>query len=125
MWFWHAAFGYPGSLNDINILNLSPLLSQFTDGSFQELERNVVLPFRIGNTTFNSLFLLVDGIRFVRSIRQPLTAKEQLFAKWQEASRKDECGESFWCVASKESGKFWHDPSKQSTMTISSVHQRP
>jgi Plant transposon protein. len=24
MWFWHASFGYAGSLNDLNILNLSP-----------------------------------------------------------------------------------------------------
>jgi len=32
LWFWHASFGYPGRLNDINILNLSTLVDSFLDG---------------------------------------------------------------------------------------------
>ena len=30
LWFWHAAFGFMGSCNDINILDVSPLHQQFT-----------------------------------------------------------------------------------------------
>jgi hypothetical protein len=34
LWFWHASYGYSGALNDLNVLNLSPLLRRMTDGSF-------------------------------------------------------------------------------------------
>jgi hypothetical protein len=33
-WFWHASYGYAGTLNYLNILNLSPFLQSLTDGSF-------------------------------------------------------------------------------------------
>ena len=39
LYFHHASFGYAGSLNDINILNLSPFLERLTDGSFAAAER--------------------------------------------------------------------------------------
>ena len=41
LYFWHCAYGYAGTLNDINILNLSPLLESFRDGSFEKLEDEV------------------------------------------------------------------------------------
>ena len=37
LWFWHASFGYVGSLNDLNILNLLPFLESLVDGTFAEL----------------------------------------------------------------------------------------
>jgi len=61
MYIWHAAFGFPGKLNDINVLNLSPLATAFLDGSLAELEAMSV-QFCIGEQEFNSLYLLVDGI---------------------------------------------------------------
>ena len=33
-WFWHVSYGYAGSLNDLNILNLSPFLESLTNGTF-------------------------------------------------------------------------------------------
>jgi hypothetical protein len=46
LWFWHASFGYAGSLNDLNILNLSPFLDKLVDGSFQKDEQESgVVPF--------------------------------------------------------------------------------
>jgi hypothetical protein len=34
LWFWHAAYGFSGALlNDANVLNLSPLLDQMTNGT--------------------------------------------------------------------------------------------
>ena len=95
LWFWHASFGYAGSLNDLNILNLSPLLELLVDGSFGKLEeRASVVPFDIGGEQFNRLFALVDGIypqysRFVKVIKVPITASEKAFTEWQEAARKD------------------------------------
>jgi hypothetical protein len=30
-WFWHASYGYAGTLNDINILSLSPFHESLMD----------------------------------------------------------------------------------------------
>lgn len=93
LWFWHASFGHPGSLNDINILNLSPLLDAFLDGTFADRERSAV-PYAIADEMFNSLYFLADGIypsysRFVLTINQPILERERYFAAWQEGARKD------------------------------------
>lgn len=93
MWFWHASYGYAGTLNDLNILNLSPFLESLTDGSFAELEKSVV-PYKIGNEVFEKLFILVDGIypnysRFVKPISSPSGDEQSNYTAWQEACRKD------------------------------------
>ena len=93
LWFWHASYGYAGTLNDINILNLSPLMEGFLDGSFEELE-DYVTPYKIGDEEFNILYFLVDGIyptysRFVKSIREPVGNEEKNFSAFQESARKD------------------------------------
>ena len=92
LWFWHTAYGYAGTLNDINILNMSPLMDRILDGTFQELEK-AVTPFKIGDEDFHSLYMLVDGIypkynRFVKAVLEPRN-HERKFTKWQEAARKD------------------------------------
>lgn len=95
LWFWHAAFGFAGTLNDTNILKLSPLLNSFTDGSFEGLERQAgVVPFAIHDQEFSKMFVLVDGIypqwaRFVKAMREPTSPAEKRFTTWQEAARKD------------------------------------
>jgi hypothetical protein len=95
LWFWHVSYGYSGALNDVNILNLSPLLDRFTDGSFTAVEtESGVVPYRIGAAAFEKTFLLVDGIyppysRFVKCIKQPITHQEKRFTAWQESARKD------------------------------------
>ena len=96
LWFWHASYGYAGTLNDLNILNMSPLMDRMLDGSLDEVEKEAaVVPFKIGqHDAFNNVYILVDGIyprysRFVRAIKEPITAEERSFTKWQEAARKD------------------------------------
>jgi hypothetical protein len=95
MWFWHASYGYAGTLNDKNILNLSPFHESLLNGTFDELEKQAgVVPYRIGDETFNKLFILVDGIypqysRFVKGIKEPVTMEESSFTAWQEGARKD------------------------------------
>jgi Plant transposon protein len=37
---WHTTFGFPGTLNDINIWDQSNLLKSFLDGSFSSKVRN-------------------------------------------------------------------------------------
>ncbi|KAI2509563.1 Plant transposon protein [Fragilaria crotonensis] len=96
LWFWHASSRYAGSLNDLSILNLSPLLLEsLVDGSLTELEQSSgLVPFDVAGNEFNRLFALVDGIyspysRFVKGIQLPLTEPERRYTAWQEAARKD------------------------------------
>ena len=96
-WFWHASYGYAGTMNDKNILNLSPLLERLLDGSFCKLEQDAsVVPFSLHPTEapFNKMFILVDGIyprysRFVRGIKEPIGPRQEKFTSWQEGARKD------------------------------------
>jgi hypothetical protein len=95
LWFWHASYGYAGALNDLNILNKSPLMEAMTDGTFAAVEQeSEVVPFAIGDQIFDKLYVLVDGIyprysRFVRGFKQPITDGESRFTGWQESARKD------------------------------------
>jgi hypothetical protein len=91
LWFWHHSFGWPGSMNDINIWDRSCLLKCFLDGSFAS---DVDFEFEIGTKTFSRLWLLVDGIypelsRFVKTIQEPVGRKSTSYALWQESARKD------------------------------------
>ena len=93
LWFWYASFGYPGMLNDINILNLSPLVDSFLDGLFESTEE-CIIPFELNGEKFRQVFLLADGIypcwsRFVRTISDPVGIVEKNFSKWQELACKD------------------------------------
>ena len=93
LFFWHASYGYAGTLNDINILNLSPLTEMILSGELASLEKEVT-PYKIGNEEFNQLYLLVDGIypsfnRFVKGHKEPIGDYEKALTDWQEAARKD------------------------------------
>ena len=93
LWFWHASYGYAGTLNDLIILNMSPFLQSLVDGSFIEREKGVV-PYEIAGSEFQYCFILVDGIyppysRFVRSIPEPIGERQKAFSGWQESCRKD------------------------------------
>ena len=90
IWIWHCAFGFPGSLNDINIWERSPLLEMMQDGTHSEID----FPFEIDGVKFSLLHYLVDGIypplsRFLSSIADPKTKIASFYAKKQEAARKD------------------------------------
>ena len=63
MWFWHAAYGYAGTMNDLSILALLPFLEQLVNGMFDLLkEEALVCPYSLGQHKFNKLYILVDGI---------------------------------------------------------------
>jgi hypothetical protein len=52
LWIWHANFGAPGSLNDINIWDCSPLYESFINGQFIE---DVDFEFELGGERFSKL----------------------------------------------------------------------
>ena len=95
LFFWHLSYGYAGTMNDITILDNSPLLERYINGSFQTVEmESGIVPYKIGNETFQNTFLLCDGIypdwsRFVKAIKEPTTENEKKFTSWQESARKD------------------------------------
>jgi hypothetical protein len=90
LYFSHADFGFPGSLNDISIVTRSSFIARHIDGHF---------PPRGFSYTLNGVerttpYYLADGIYpewsiFLQAIKQPLTTKEKLFTTLQESVRKD------------------------------------
>ncbi|MBW0556005.1 hypothetical protein O181_095720 [Austropuccinia psidii MF-1] len=84
LWFWHAFFGIPGSHNDLNVLNRSPLFSQISTGNAPPCRYT-------GNgSNYEMGYYLSDGIypdcaTLVKTISQPQRAKRQM----QESARKD------------------------------------
>jgi hypothetical protein len=95
LFFWHLSYGYAGTLNDLNIINMSPFHEQLLNGHFHKLENEAaVVPFKILEEEFHRLYVLVDGIypqysRFVQGVSQPVFESEKRFTAWQEGARKD------------------------------------
>lgn len=88
LWIWHSFVGLPGSNNDINVVDRSPLLVNWLKGHAPAYE------YEVNGNQRSMCYLLCDGIYpdwsvFVKSIRQPETSKEKHFAGVQESVRKD------------------------------------
>jgi hypothetical protein len=90
MWIWYMNFGNAGSLNDINILDKSSIVSSIWSGKF-----DLKCPsYKIHNLVCDYMYFLVDGIYppwsiFMNTIRVPLTDNEKRYSKQQEGCRKD------------------------------------
>ena len=88
LWIWHSFIGMPGFNNDINVVDRSPLITNWLRGHAPHLE------FTVNEKQYKTAYLLSDGIYpswsvFVKSIRRPETSKEKHFAILQESVRKD------------------------------------
>ncbi|XP_026410651.1 uncharacterized protein LOC113305874 [Papaver somniferum] len=86
--FWHAYFGSPGSNNDLNVLNTSPLF----DGIFDENAPKV--DFQVGGGRFDMGYYLADGIypklsTIVQAYKKPTNPRQRCFTKMQEEDQKD------------------------------------
>ncbi|CAL1354785.1 unnamed protein product [Linum trigynum] len=87
-WIWHAFFGTPGSNNDINTLGVSPLFDHAVQGLVPKVS------YVVNGKMYDQCYYLADGIYpewapFVRTISTPSNQKKKLFARCQEAYRKD------------------------------------
>lgn len=85
---WHIFFGLPGSNNDVNVLDRSPLVHNMLTGAASDMT------FVVNGQQYNRYYLLADGIYpqwscFVQSIHMPQDEKRKHFSKRQEACRKD------------------------------------
>ena len=56
LWVWHAFFGVPGSLNDINVLKQSYLFTELANGL------STYVSYKVGNIEHKTGYYLVDGI---------------------------------------------------------------
>jgi hypothetical protein len=88
LWIWHAFFGMPGSLNDINVLHRSPLFDDIATGNAPNVN------FQVNGRPYNMGYFLGDGIypdwaTIVKGIRHPLSRKQCLFTSKQSEFRKD------------------------------------
>nr|XP_043619883.1 protein ALP1-like [Erigeron canadensis] len=88
LWIWHTFFGPPGTLNDINVLQQSPLFLPERMGTAP------YIPFSVNGRTYRRGYYLVDGIyltwsMFVKAYKYSTDLKEKMFKTAQEAIRKD------------------------------------
>lgn len=77
LWIWHAFFGLPGSLNDINVLNRSDIFWELSKGNSSKVE------FTVNDNTYDLGYYFADGIypqhaTLVKTIPSPVTAKEKV-----------------------------------------------
>jgi hypothetical protein len=77
LWIWHAFFGLPGSHNDINILDRSPLFKKLVNGVSPRLE------YKINGNTYTQGYYLADGIypdwsTLVKTISAPQGLEKQV-----------------------------------------------
>ena len=76
---WHAFFGLPGSNNDVNVLDRSPLVHNMLSSEAHDMH------FVVNGRHYNRYYLLTDGIYppwscFVQSIHLPQDEKWSYFA---------------------------------------------
>jgi len=88
LWIWHVFFGLPGSNNDINVLQRSPMFAKLAEGEAPEVN------YSINGHHYTMGYYLADGIYpecaiFVKTIPSPQGTKKKYFAQRQEGARKD------------------------------------
>lgn len=89
LWIWHAFFGSPGSLNDINVLDRSPTIGKIEAGHFPPS-----FTYTVNGHARTLPYYLADGIYpnwaiFVKTIKDPTSPKQKAFSECQESVRKD------------------------------------
>ena len=119
LWIWHAFFGVACSINDINVLNQSPLFNDVLHGYAPEVR------FSVNGTTYTRGYYLADGIypewaTFVKSFSYPEDPKRLKFKEMQEAARKDVerafgVLQSRWAIV-RGPARFWYQKNLKDIM---------
>ncbi|XP_023768360.1 uncharacterized protein LOC111916947 [Lactuca sativa] len=88
LWIWHAFFDSSGLLNDVDILNNSPIFNKVYDGTAPDSS------FVLRGTEYKFWYYLVDGIYpdlsiFVKSLSCPDDPQRAKFKRVPKKARKD------------------------------------
>lgn len=88
LWIWHAFFGTPGSNNDLNVLERSPLLDDLVNSEAP------TVAFSVNGVVYDRAYYLTDGIYpawaiFQQSIAEPINQRYSKYKTVHEAVRKD------------------------------------
>ena len=88
MYFYQVYVGLPGSLNDIAIMGQTTMQTNYMESGAIDME------FLVGDEKLIGAYCLADGIYpdvpfLLKSVAEPITEQEKLFATVQEACRKD------------------------------------
>uniref|UniRef100_A0A0D3BQV7 Uncharacterized protein n=1 Tax=Brassica oleracea var. oleracea TaxID=109376 RepID=A0A0D3BQV7_BRAOL len=80
LWIWHALFGLPGTLNDINVLDRSPGFDDILQGRAPRVK------FKVNGHNYRIPYYLTDIIypkwsTFIQSIPLPQGPKAELFVE--------------------------------------------
>ncbi|EGZ23154.1 hypothetical protein PHYSODRAFT_373039, partial [Phytophthora sojae] len=80
--------GMPGSNNDLNVLDASPLISEYIDENAPQFS------YEVNGHRYDFLYYLADGIYpdwrcFVKTISSPINVQQKRYSAVQEALRKD------------------------------------
>ena len=79
LWIWHAFFGLPGSLNNISVLDCSPLFEKIQNGEGPRVN------YTVNGHKYNMGYYLSDGIyppwaTLIQTISNPVGKKNQVCA---------------------------------------------
>ena len=88
LWIWHAFSGCPDTLDDINVLDRSPVYQEFYEGQTPKCR------YVVKGRKYNIGYYFSDGVyprwaTFVKTVPFPQIAKDRLFVERQEAVKKD------------------------------------
>ena len=121
MRIWSCSFGFPGSMNDLNILDASPFFQKMLAGAFPSHSMH----YSIAGEDFDWLYLLADGIYpkykiFVRTISDPINIAQSRYTRRVAAARS--CVERVFGVLLKQfgilrvPGRLWYSTNMTSVL---------
>jgi len=88
LWIWHLSFGFPSSMNDLNILEVSPHFSDVLSGAFLAAKPK----YKVAGESFDWFYYPADGIYprwkiFMTTVGRE-SQKASKYASFLEAVRK-------------------------------------